>query len=106
MIRTAVVSTAIACFAVMLMLLLLALGLRLAGEMDADGQVRALGTALQPNILPIGQLRVRIDEYLENEEWATIVYAPWLGWAPSPNRVWEEGSGNYSVNSDGMRGTR
>jgi len=106
MIKTAAVNALIACSAVMLTLLLLELGLRLAGDVDVDGQVRAFGRAFSTNALPISQLRVRIDEYIENEKWATIMYDPWLGWAPSPNRVWQEGSGNYSVNSDGMRATR
>ena len=106
MIRSAVVNSLISCLAVLLAVLLLELGLRLAAETDADGQVRALGVALQPDVLPISQLRPRIDEYIAREEWATIIFDPWVGWALSPNRVWDEGGGNFSVNTDGMRATR
>ena len=96
----------IAVSAVLFTLLLLELGLRLAARLEPSGELRALGLSLQPEALPISQLRVRIGDYLENAEWATIVHDPWLGWAPSPNRVWEEGDGSFSVNSIGMRSTR
>ena len=105
-VRRVAVNAAIASLAVLATLLLLELGLRLAAIRDADGNATALGIRLQPQALPLSQLRPRIDDYLAREEWATIIYDPWLGWAPSPNRVWPEGSGSYSVNRDGLRATR
>ncbi len=104
--KRAAVNAAIAGLAVLATLTLLELGLRLLATREADGSATALGLRLQPQALPIDQLRLRIDDYLERAEWATIAYDPWLGWAPSPNRVWPQGSGSHSVNSDGLRSTR
>lgn len=104
--KAAAVNSLIALAAFLLTLLALELGLRLTGETDADGNATALGVRAQPQSLPLSQLLLRIDDYLAREEWATYIYDPLLGWAPSPERVWPQGSGSYSVNRDGIRAPR
>ena len=78
--------------------------LRMAGETDADGQFTFLGYTLQPYVLPVNQLRVRIDDYVENQEYATIIADEWLGWTYHPNWAWNDGE--FTINGAGLRARR
>ena len=85
-------------------LVLLETFLRMAGETDADGQFTFLGYTLQPYVLPVNQLRVRIDDYVENQEYATIIADEWLGWTYHPNWAWNDGE--FTINGAGLRARR
>ena len=85
-------------------LFLLEAFVRTAGETDADGQFTFMGYILQPYVVPVEQLRVRIDDYIENQEYATIIFDEWLGWTFQPNWVWNEGT--FTVNGAGLRARR
>lgn len=85
-------------------LILLEAFIRLAGETDADGQFTFLGYTLQPYVLPVKQLRVRIDDYIERQEYATIIADDWLGWTYRPDWAWNDGE--FTINSAGLRARR
>ncbi len=85
-------------------LVLLEALVRIAGESDADGQFTFLGHTLQPYVLPVNQLRVRIDDYIENQQYATIIADEWLGWTYHPN--WDWNDGEFTINSAGLRARR
>ncbi len=87
-----------------LALILLEALVRLAGETDADGQFTFLGYTLQPYVLPVNQLRLRIDDYVANQEYATIIADEWLGWTYHPNWAWNDGE--FTINSAGLRARR
>ena len=77
---------------------------RVGGETDADGQFTFLGYTLQPYVVPVNQLRVRIDDYIENQEFATVIADEWLGWTYRPNWTWNDGE--FTINSAGLRARR
>ena len=85
-------------------LILLEVFVRVAGETDADGQFTFMGYSLQPYVLPVNQLRVRIDDYIKNQEFATIIFDERLGWTYHPNWAWDEGT--FTINGAGLRARR
>lgn len=85
-------------------LLLLEMAARLGGEENEDGQFSFLGHDLHPYVLPVTQISARIEEFLAVQEWATVVYDPFLGWAYRPNSLRQ--GGIFTVNSAGIRSRR
>lgn len=85
-------------------LVLLEAFVRVAGETDADGQFTFMGYTLQPYVLPVKQLRVRIEDYIDNQDIATIIFDESLGWTYHPDWVWDDGG--FTINNAGLRARR
>lgn len=78
--------------------------LRLAGRMDAGGQLTFLGFTLEPHDLPIEKLRAPIEDYLDLEEFSTVVYDERLGWTYRPHSTRQ--NGDFTINGAGIRARR
>ena len=94
----------IAFVAVLLTLLLLELAVRLVGETDADGQFTFMQFTLEPEALPVNQLRGQVEGYLANKDIAVVIYDEWLGWTFRPNSIRQ--GGTFTINSSGFRSQR
>lgn len=77
---------------------------RLAGHTDADGQFSFLGFTLEPYVLPMEKLRAPVQEYLDLEEWATVIYDENLGWTYRPHAIRQ--NGDFTINGAGIRAGR
>ena len=104
MIRRITVNTLIACAAMLLTLAALEAVVRLGGETDDAGQFAFMGYALEPYAPPLERQRRVLEEYLENQDEATVIYDEWLGWAYRPNSTRQ--SGTFTINSAGLRSRR
>ncbi len=78
--------------------------IRLAGHTDADGQFSFLGYALEPYVLPLEKLRAPVQEYLDLEEWSTVIYDEMLGWTYRPHALRQDG--DFTINGAGIRARR
>lgn len=102
--RRIVANALTACIGIALALVLLEALVRVAGSKDVDGQFTFIGLVLEPRVLPVIQLRARIEEHLAHQEHSTIVYDQALGWAFRPRSARQ--SGTFTINGAGFRSTR
>lgn len=93
----------IVCVAALLTLILLEGFVRLAGEIDADGQFTFMGYALEPYSLPVNELRANMEDYLAKgaKYKASVIYDEMLGWVWRPHATRHDGE--LTINSAGMR---
>jgi len=94
----------IAAGAILLTLILLELVVRLAGKTDADGRFTLLNFTLEPQALPVNELRGQVEGYIANKDIAVVIYDEWLGWSFRPNSTRQ--SGTFTINSAGFRSQR
>ena len=94
----------IAIIAVLLTLLALEVAVRVAGSVDADGRFTLLNFALEPEELPINELRGQVEGYIANKDIAVVIYDKLTGWAFRPNSVRQGGA--FTINSAGFRSQR
>ena len=78
--------------------------IRLAGQTDADGQFSFLDFTIEPYALPLEKLRAPVQEYLDLEEWSTVIYDETLGWTYRPNSLRQ--NGDFTINGAGIRARR
>ncbi len=78
--------------------------IRIAGHTDADGQFSFLGFTLEPYVLPLEKLRAPVQDYLDLEEWSTVIYDERLGWTYRPHAIRQYG--DFTVNGVGIRARR
>lgn len=94
----------IACVAALLTLAFLEIMVRLAGRTDADGQFAFLGFTLEPYVLPMKKLRAPVQDYLDLEEYSTVIYDKHLGWTYRPHAIRQ--NGGFTINGAGIRARR
>ena len=104
MTRRALAHLALIIFGIVLALIALEAAVRLAGEHDADGQFIVLGYTLEPYILPVTKLRQRIEEHLQHQDHASVIYDSATGWSYKPGAARQDGS--FSINGAGIRSAR
>ena len=90
--------------ATLLTLILLEALIRLGGRTDADGQFSFLGFTLEPYVLPLEKLRSPVQDYLDLEEWSTVIFDEKLGWTYRPHVLRQDGT--FTVNGAGIRARR
>ena len=88
----------------MLTLILLELVVRVAGATDADGRFTFMQFSLEPQELPVHQLRGQVEGYLANKDIAVVIYDEWTGWTFRPNSIRQ--AGTFTINSSGFRSPR
>lgn len=88
----------------MLTLVLLEAVVRLAGRTDADGQFSFMGFTLEPYVLPLNKLRTPVQDYLDLEEFSTVIYDERLGWTYRPHASRQDG--DFTINGAGIRAGR
>ena len=94
----------IAAGAILLTLLLLELAVRAVGKTDADGRFTLLNFTLEPQGLPVNELRGQIEGYIANKDIAVVIFDEWLGWTFRPNSTRQ--GGTFTINSAGIRSQR
>ena len=102
--RNLLTNALIAMAAVALTLLLLEIAVRAAGQTDADGRFTLMQFSLEPQELPINELRGQVEGYLANKDIAAVIYDEWLGWAYRPNVTRQ--AGTFTINRAGFRSQR
>ena len=102
--RTIFTNVLIAAGAILLTLILLELAVRAAGKTDADGRFTLLNFTLEPQALPVNELRGQVEGYIANEDIAVVIYDEWLGWSFRPNSIRQ--GGTFTINSAGFRSQR
>ena len=104
MIKRITANVLIACITVLLTLVLLEAAVRVIGNTDVDGQFTFMGYALEPYILPINQLRDKVESYPNRKDRNPILYDAMLGWTYRPNAAWQKKT--FTTNSAGLRARR
>ena len=94
----------IACISLLLTLILLELVVRVSGETGADGRFTFMQFSLEPQELPVYQLRGQVEGYLANKDIAVVIYDEWTGWTFRPNSIRQAGA--FTINSSGFRSRR
>ena len=102
--RKITVNSLIVSSAVLITLILLEFAVRIAGSTDADGRFTLLNFALEPQHLPVQELRGQVEGYIANKDIAIVVYDQWTGWAFRPNSIRQHGT--FTINGAGFRSRR
>ena len=102
--RNVVINIFIVCTSLALALVLLEVFIRAAGATDSDGQFTFMGYALEPNVLPVNQMRESIETYISNELTVNIIYDETTGWTYRPHSIRRLGA--FTVNGAGIRSQR
>ena len=95
--RTIFTNVLIAAGAILLTLILLELAVRAAGKTDADGRFTLLNFTLEPQALPVNELRGQVEGYIANEDIAVVIYDEWLGWSFRPNSTRQGGNSRLTA---------
>lgn len=94
----------IACVATLLTLAMLEALVRLAGYTDADGRFSFMDFTLEPYVLPVEKLRTPVQDYLDLQEFSTVIYDESLGWTYRPHAIRQ--NGDFTINGVGIRAQR
>ncbi len=88
----------------LLILILIEIGIRLAGETDPQGIFSFAGYRLDPPAAPLERLAEEIDSYFARAHESIVIYEKNTGWAFRPNSsLW---AGTFTVNRAGIRAKR
>lgn len=102
--RNRVTNPLIVFFAMLLTLGVLEVAVRLGGQTDADGRFTFMRFTLEPQELPVKELRGQVEDYIANKDHAVVIYDAWTGWTFRPNSTRQAGA--FTINSAGFRSRR